>query len=123
MSFQTRKSFVRLRKTIEDILDENWDACDCPIDCQVINTVKAQKTMKDIVKIVHLPSVVQLEYNEATRTLFLCSKKTTITIRLLRDSIAHWSWRHTVLCQLVVRLTQNSIRCLRPADTLQNGAT
>ncbi len=24
--------------------------CDCPIDCQTINTVKAQKSMKDIVK-------------------------------------------------------------------------
>ncbi len=27
--------------------------------------------MKDIVKIVHLPSVVQSDFNEATRTLFL----------------------------------------------------
>ncbi len=35
MSFQTRKSFVRLRSTIEDILDENRDACDCLIDCIV----------------------------------------------------------------------------------------
>ncbi len=59
MYFQTRKSFVCLRNTIEDILDENREACDCPIDCQVNNTVKAQKSMKDIVKIVHLPSVVQ----------------------------------------------------------------
>ncbi len=49
MSFQTRKSFVL------DILDENWEACDCPIDCQVNNSVKAQKS----IKIVHLPSVVQ----------------------------------------------------------------
>ncbi len=50
MSFQTRKIFVRLRNTIQDILDENREACDCPIDCQVNNTVKAQKNMKDIVK-------------------------------------------------------------------------
>ncbi len=41
------------------ILDENREACDCPIDCQVNYTVKAQKNMKGIVKIVHLPSVVQ----------------------------------------------------------------
>ncbi len=59
MSFQTRKSCVRLRNTIYDILDENRKACDCPIDCQVNNTVKAQKSMKNIAKIVHLPSVVQ----------------------------------------------------------------
>ncbi len=59
MSFQTCKSFVRLRKTISDICDENREACDSPIDCQVNNTVKAQKSMKDIAKIVHLPSVVQ----------------------------------------------------------------
>ncbi len=39
MSFQTRKSFVRTRNTIWDILDENRETCDCPIDCQVINTV------------------------------------------------------------------------------------
>ncbi len=38
MSFQTRKSFVRLRNTIKNILDENREACDCPIDCQVSNT-------------------------------------------------------------------------------------
>ncbi len=41
MSFQTRKSFVRLRNTIEDILDENREACDCHIDCQV-NTYHCQ---------------------------------------------------------------------------------
>ncbi len=33
MSFQTRKSFVR--NTILNILDENREACDCPVDCQV----------------------------------------------------------------------------------------
>ncbi len=44
----------RSRNTIEDILDENREACDCPTDCQVNNTVKAQKNMKDISKIVHL---------------------------------------------------------------------
>ncbi len=43
----------------------------CPIDCQIINTVKAQKSMKDIVRIVHLSSVVQSEFNEATRILFV----------------------------------------------------
>ncbi len=59
MSFQTRKSFVRLRNTILDILDENREACDCPIDWQTIFTVLAQKSMKDVIRVVHLPSVVQ----------------------------------------------------------------
>ncbi len=59
------------RNTISYILDENREACNCPIDCQVNNTVKAQKSMKSIVRIVQLHSVVQSEFNEATRTLFL----------------------------------------------------
>ncbi len=46
MSFQACKSFVRLRSTIEDILDEKQEACDAPIDCQTINR-------KDTVKILH----------------------------------------------------------------------
>ncbi len=71
MLFQTLKSFVRLRNTIWDILDENWEACDCPIDCQVITTVESQKSMKSIVRILHLPSVVQSEFYEATRILFV----------------------------------------------------
>ncbi len=41
------------------ILDKIREACDWPIDCQTIDTVQAQKSMKDIVKIVRLPSVVQ----------------------------------------------------------------
>ncbi len=59
MSLQTRKSFVRLRNTIWDE-DGNREACDCPNDCQKNNTVEAQKRIKNIVRIVHLPSVVQL---------------------------------------------------------------
>ncbi len=46
------------------MLDENWEACDCPTDCQVYNTVKVHKSMKSIVRIVHLPSVVQFEFND-----------------------------------------------------------
>ncbi len=53
------KSLVRLQNTIWDIWDENREACDCPIDCQTINTVKTQKSMKDIFRIVHLPLMVQ----------------------------------------------------------------
>ncbi len=73
MSLQTRKSFVRTN-TIIDILDENREACDCLIDCQTINTVKVQKSMKDIVQIVHLPSGVQSECYEAMRIIIVCKE-------------------------------------------------
>ncbi len=43
MSVQTHKSFVRLRNTILDILDENREVCDCPIDCQVNNSQGPEK--------------------------------------------------------------------------------
>ncbi len=52
----------------------NREACDCPIDCQVNNTVEVQKSMKSIARVVHLPSVVQSEFYEATRTLFVCKE-------------------------------------------------
>uniref|UniRef100_A0A8C1HTK4 Ubiquitin carboxyl-terminal hydrolase n=1 Tax=Cyprinus carpio carpio TaxID=630221 RepID=A0A8C1HTK4_CYPCA len=58
-------------KSQNDILDENREACDCPIDCQVNCTVKVQKSMRDIVRIVHLPSVSRYEFYEATRILFV----------------------------------------------------
>ncbi len=63
MSFQLYKSFILLRKTIKDILDKNRVACDnCPIDCQVSNTVEVQKSMKSIARVVHLPSMIQSEF-------------------------------------------------------------
>ncbi len=114
MSFQNRKSFVHLRNTIQDILDENRETCDCPIDCQVINTVKAQKSMKSIIRVVHLPSVVQSEFYEATRILFVCKENKNndekiSTICLLSVSLCQCSailesirWTQTayvVLCQ------------------------
>ncbi len=71
MSFQLQKIFARLRNTIKDILDENREACDCPIDCQVNYTVKAQKSMKNIARILHLPSVVQFKCYEVTRIPFV----------------------------------------------------
>ncbi len=74
MVFQLHKSFVYLRNTIYDILDKNREACDCPIDCQVNNTVEVQKSMKSIARVIHLPSVVQSEFYEATRILFVCKE-------------------------------------------------
>ncbi len=74
MSFQLHKSLVRLQNTIKYILDKNREACDCPIDCQVNTTVEVQKIMKSIARIVHLPSVVQSEFYEATILLFVCKE-------------------------------------------------
>ncbi len=71
MSFQLQKIFVHLRNTIKDILDENREACECPIDCQVTYNVKAQKSMKNIARILHLPSVAQFECYEVTRIPFV----------------------------------------------------
>ncbi len=71
MSFQLHKSLVSLRNTIKDILDKNREACYCPIDCQVNSTVEVQKRMKSIAGEVHLPSVVQSEFSETTRVLFV----------------------------------------------------
>ncbi len=41
------------------------------IDCQVNNTVEVQKRIKSIVRIVHLPSVVQSEFYDVTRIVFV----------------------------------------------------
>ncbi len=72
MSFQLHKSFVRLRNTIfKTFYLKNWEACDCPIDYQGNNTVDVQKRMKSIAREVHLPSVVQSEFYEEPRILFV----------------------------------------------------
>ncbi len=47
------KALFVFRTQILYILDENREACDCPTDSQVNNTVKAQKSMKYIIKICH----------------------------------------------------------------------
>ncbi len=93
---------------MKDILDENREVCDCPIDCQVNNTVKAQKSMKDIVKIIHLPSVVQSECYEATRILFVNKENKNydftqqfhVTVApFWRESIRWTQTAYAVLCQ------------------------
>ncbi len=50
MSFQTRKSFVRLRSTSWDIFDAFWQLYDRPIYSNVINTINVQKRSKEIGK-------------------------------------------------------------------------
>ncbi len=113
MSFQTRESFVRLRNTIQNILGENRVACDCPIYCQVNNTVKAQKSMKDIVKN-HVTSKKHHRNFTKLREYFLYAKKTKITTLFNNSSpphllchrstileSIHWTQiAYDVLCQL-----------------------
>ncbi len=58
MSFQTRKSFVRLR-TQTKIFVAFWQLSDPPIDSNVINTINVEKCSKEIGKIIHVTSEVQ----------------------------------------------------------------
>ncbi len=60
MLFQTRKTPVNLRNTNEDMLDGIWKLSDPPIDSKDITTINTQKRSKDIIKIVHVTSGVQL---------------------------------------------------------------
>ncbi len=49
MSFQTRKSLFVFGTQFK-IFWMKTGRCDCPIDCQVNNSVEVQKSMKDIVR-------------------------------------------------------------------------
>ncbi len=60
MSFQTRKPVVHLRNTNEDIFDEFREHSDPPIDSKGTTMIKVQKHSKDIGKITHVTSGVQL---------------------------------------------------------------
>ncbi len=75
MSFQTGKTFIHLWNTISDIFDASRELSDPPIDSKDPYTVKAQKRSKEIIKIVHVTSVVQPVFYEATRILFVRKKK------------------------------------------------
>ncbi len=47
---------------------------DPPIDSNIFTTVKAKKGSKDIVKTVHMTSVVLPQFYEITRILFVCKE-------------------------------------------------
>ncbi len=68
------------------MLDKNREACDCPIDCQVSNTVKVQKRMKSIARLVHLSSVIQSEFYEATRIIFVRKENKNKTFSINNSS-------------------------------------
>ncbi len=56
MSFQTRKTSVHLQNTNEDIFDAFWPS----IGSKDPDKIKVQKHSKDIGKIIHVTSGVQL---------------------------------------------------------------
>ncbi len=60
MSFQTHKTFVHLRNTNKDSFDAFRELSDPPIDNTDPNTITAQKCSKEIIKIIHVTSGVQL---------------------------------------------------------------
>ncbi len=62
MSFQTRKTFVHLQNTNWDIFAGIWELSDM---------INAQKSSKDICKIIHVTSGIQPQFYEATRILFV----------------------------------------------------
>ncbi len=74
MSFQTRNTFVHLWNTNEDMFDEIRELSDPPIDSKATDTFEAQKDSKEIIKIVHVTSVVQPNVMKL-REQVLCAKK------------------------------------------------
>ncbi len=59
MSFQTCKTFVHLRNTYQDIFDKFRELSNPPLDSKYSYTINVQKRSKDIIKIIHVTSVVQ----------------------------------------------------------------
>ncbi len=92
MSFQTRKIFVHLWNTNQDIFDEFRELSDPPIDSKDPNTIKAQKCSKEIFKIIHVTSVVQPWLYKASRILFVCKEnKNKNFIQQFVSSASHYS--------------------------------
>ncbi len=50
------------------------------IDSNITDIFKAQKDIKDIIKIIHVTSVVQPQFYEATRILFVQKKTKILTL-------------------------------------------
>ncbi len=84
MSFQTRKNFVRLRNTIKDMLDENRDACDCPVDCIVNCIVKVQKSRTQKRERCLYPAGILQNESEETNSWIKCSR------RFIKFRLNHW---------------------------------
>ncbi len=61
MSFQTRKTFVHLWNTNSYIYDEIRDLSDPPYS-SATETFKTQKGSKDIIKKVHVTSVIKHQF-------------------------------------------------------------
>ncbi len=75
MPFQTRKTSNLFGTQIKNVLDLIQELSGPPIDSKGPYTIKVQKGTKNIVKVVHVTSVVQSECYEVTRILFEVKKK------------------------------------------------
>ncbi len=90
-----------------------------------------QKSMKSITRVVHLPSVVQSEFYEATRILF--ERKENVNASSICSSAAASTQECSIFILikvntsririLVLRWMQESVRCLRLMGNIQNGTT
>ncbi len=115
MSFQLHKSFVCLRNTITDILDKNQEACyDCPIDCQVNNTVEVQTSMKIIAREVHLPSGFNLNFMMRREYLLYAKKKKTFWNVFFKHFIPSVSPRHCSAILEIMHRTQTVYALVYP---------
>ncbi len=75
MLFQTRKTFVRLRNTNEDICDAFWELSDLHIDSKVIKTINVQKHSKEIGQIIHVTSGVQPNFTKLQEYFYMQIKQ------------------------------------------------
>ncbi len=99
MSFQLNKSFVCFRNTIQDILDKNRESCNCPIDCQVNNTVKVQKSITH-----RTQTAYALLYPPQRKDAYSMCIYTLIWIKIAHPCV-------------------DAVRCLRSMGNIQNGTT
>ncbi len=74
MSFQTHKTLVILRNTNNDICNEIRELSDPANTTMQLKCSQTQRRNKDIVKTVHVTSVVQLYFYKAMRILFVCKE-------------------------------------------------
>ncbi len=75
MLFQTRKTFVRLRNTNEDICDAFWELSDLHIDSNGIKTINVQKGSKEIGQIIHVTSGVQPNFTKLQEYFYMQIKQ------------------------------------------------
>ncbi len=96
----------------EDVFDEIRELSDPPIDSNATDTFKAQKDSKEIVKIVHVTSVVHLL---KLQQYFLCAKKTKIMslFNYFFSSVSDFKMFTTVPKCVCILLLVNKVQCIQ----------